>query len=71
MSGNVVAAPLSTSRTYQLPVEDPDAPCFVLQINDTGPNAKRQASFHPHEAVTIPGPVEVLVPALSADRTCT
>ncbi|KAI0297420.1 hypothetical protein BC826DRAFT_1001762 [Russula brevipes] len=45
--------------------------CAALQVNDTGPHAKRQASFHPHEAVTIPGPVKVLVPALGANRTWT
>ncbi|KAI0280075.1 hypothetical protein BC826DRAFT_521743 [Russula brevipes] len=36
-------SPLPTSRPDQFLIEDHDAPCAVLQVNDTGPNANRKA----------------------------
>jgi hypothetical protein len=61
MSGNTFTALLSTLRPDQ----------FLIEENDTGLDANRQATPHSHGGVAIHGRVEVLVPALSADRTWT
>jgi hypothetical protein len=50
MSGNVAAAPPSTSPPRcNSSSKTPDASCAVLQVNDTGPNANRKAPPHPHD----------------------